>query len=126
MLHAYEETDVPALQSLSQIQDMNNLTESNAHQKLLSFSLSQSSEQTTRFWLLYVEGVPLSFSNSVPDRHWRKVNESTGSLWIIITIVLRHPFQSLHTVFKHGSQILRLDDSHHFTNCAECRVSSVE
>jgi hypothetical protein len=50
-------------------------------------------------------------------------NDPTGSLWIVIAIVLRHPFQSLHPLLKHGSQSLRLDASHHFANCVDCRVT---
>jgi hypothetical protein len=69
--------------------------------------------------LLWVIRRRVAVCPDAKDRYWRKVNDPTGSLWRVITIVLRHPFPSLHPVLKHGSQTLRLDAGHYFTPCVE-------
>jgi hypothetical protein len=88
-------------------------------QRWIHWSSLQIRRHIEHFFPGIIYGIPLRFSNSVPDRHWRKINEPTGSLWIVITIVLRHSFQSLHPVLKHGSQNLRPDAGRHFTNFIE-------
>jgi hypothetical protein len=37
-------------------------------------------ENKPEYSKIFISGVPLRFSNSVPDRQWRKVNEPTGNL----------------------------------------------
>jgi hypothetical protein len=57
-----------------------------------------------RFEAENICGVPPRGSISVPERNWRKLSSPMFRLWMIVTILLRNPFGSIHPVLKHTLQ----------------------
>jgi hypothetical protein len=66
--------------------------------------------------LIDMSGVLLNLSISLPDKNYAKLNQQLFSLWIVVTNILRNPFDSLHPGFKDAVQSLWSDRSDHLTN----------
>jgi hypothetical protein len=72
-----------------------------------------------RIQFVYTHGVPLKGSISFSERNPRKVNQPIFNLWIVVTIVLRNQFKSLHPVPKHVLQGWSRDGPDNFVNCCK-------
>jgi hypothetical protein len=66
-----------------------------------------------------ISGAPPKWSISLSERNLRKVNQPVFSFWIVVTIVLRNSFESLHPVLKHVLQRWSRDGANDFMNCCK-------
>jgi hypothetical protein len=67
--------------------------------------------------MINLSAVPPKCNILLSERNPRKVNQPVFSLWIVVTIIPRNSFESLHLVPKHVLQSWPRDGPDDFVNC---------